>query len=1132
MLKQLTILIMIFFLFTFPLHGELKFEVAWQQKAEGGFSGPNEIRNPETGKTSGIIVCEVGKGIICFDPTGNPLWEYSLTPPVSASPAIADVDGDGAEDIVAGDAQGRVVLLDAAGHVKWTAFTPGSIQAKSCPAIADLDNDGHPEIVVGDISGHISCFDYQGKLRWRFQGEGTQMGPPLIADIYQTPGQEIIVTSHDHHIYVLSAQGEWLWDIYRADDLFPNSPPILVDIDANQVPELYIGGGLHHFYQINLKTGKLQLEKNVYLHVNDAICATDFDGDGKDEIVFGDKGGAARGFDDQGFAWKTTLKHTSLSNSPVALNLDADPDLEILFACKRLQIFNPDGTVLLENPLPARINSNLLAGDFDNDGKLEIIIAGHGMFGSNLIACLKWNIPYRENPLAWTAFNGNRAHSGRVPGARNYPALKWPELKRKPASASFRPTEKIQLLSGINKLRFDVHNPDQARLVLLTRIEYPNHSVHHFSRHILSREKRVSLALKIQDTGRYQISQQLVDAEQQIILAANAQEQYFEGAKTDENFLKDNLFRQTEAVLQTWQTTNPQVAEDFTSQLQTLKVEYAWCKSMPGTEPSKTISALIHSGKRVLKLARAGQALAPSGSFFAWEFCPWAYFHPHETLPSPENKTEHLSCELCVGEYESLALNITNLTTRSRDIRIITSDFTGNRKYPAIEHVEFRQAVLLSSIRREPIADALPKLNEAQIITLPALETRQLWITLNAKGMQPGDYVATLRLKSIEPFPTEIKLPLKMKVHAITLPRPRPLRFCVWSRAGQVPEYELQDQIDHGVTVHFGKLARAKCDSQGKLVGKIDFTVHDQVMKRLSPHGMIMLVGPQGSLRGQPFLSAPWRKAFVKYIRRWAAHIKELGLSYRDWAFYPYDEPSTPFSETTLNLVEVAQLIREADPNILIYADPTSGTTMESIKMLGDLLDIWCPSIELLERFGTEMLPAIRPKAKEIWFYDAAGRSRTLSPLGIYRWRFWYAWKMGFTGAGWWTYHYDNNVLWDGPNPSGDYFSSVYTAPGAIVTSKRWEAAREGVEDYELLYLLKTKIEMARQQKIQKNVFDEAEKLLKTLPLQVETTLQKTGRRIPITPDEVPVYSQATQTIQDARRQIISMILKLQNLLN
>ena len=47
-----------------------------------------------------------------------------------------------------------------------------------------------------------------------FQGETGGMGTPLVADLYDIPGLEIIVTSHESDIYALDSSGNWLWDIH------------------------------------------------------------------------------------------------------------------------------------------------------------------------------------------------------------------------------------------------------------------------------------------------------------------------------------------------------------------------------------------------------------------------------------------------------------------------------------------------------------------------------------------------------------------------------------------------------------------------------------------------------------------------------------------------------------------------------------------------------------------------------------------------------------------------------------------------------------------------------------------------------------------------------------------------------
>ena len=66
----------------------------------------------------------------------------------------------------------------------------------------------------------------------------------------------------------------------------------------------------------------------------------------------------------------------------------------------------------------------------------------------------------------------------------------------------------------------------------------------------------------------------------------------------------------------------------------------------------------------------------------------------------------------------------------------------------------------------------------------------------------------------------------------------------------------------------------------------------------------------------------------------------------------------------------------------------------------------------------------------------------------------------GTTGNAFWTYT-DNAHLWDdyAGNPS---YSVVYDGPDGVISSKRWDAYRAGVEDHELGQLLKAALARAR----------------------------------------------------------------------
>ncbi len=1106
----------------------LEYEAVWKVTGQGGFSAANTIQY--TKETTGIVVCEGDVGIVLFDLKGQRVWEYPMDPPVLAAPAVADVNGDGQEDIVAADGKGHLAVLDVKGKLIWRAELPGGVLSYSCPAVTDLDGDGKNEVLVGDTSGTLSCFDRTGRLLWSFTGDGTQMGPVLVADIYDAPGREIIVTSHDKHIYALTAKGEWIWDLYCHNEVFPNSTPILADVNGDRKPELYIGGGLHHFYQIDLENHRIVLEENVHLHVNSAIAGTDLDGDGKDEIVFGNKGGGVWCFGHEGFRWTREFRYSNLYAAPLFLDLDTDSDLELMLYSKNGEIhfLDSDGSDLFSAKIPCRTNVTPTAGDFDRDGRLDTIATSPGgMEGNSLMCYGTLSVPYTDNPRNHRVFAGNRAHTGQPHPPMSL--LPLPEKSDRSSQTGVKAIDRLNLFSGSNTWRFEIDNPDRKRLLFLLELFSPKGVSHRFVRHVHSSRERAVVTFPVNEPGTYKIRRRLIDADDLVVSFDEKSSMDFKGVRSDTDFLHA-AFNEIEASIAVWKSTNPAAAQDFNAELFSLKGQLEIQQSR-NEDSADSLIRIRHSANRLRSLARSGLVLAASGSFFAWEFNPWAYFDARETLPSPSDRTNRLAVNLCVGEYESLALNLTNITGNTLNVRVVPGDLIGKKTYPAGDHFEFRRALTVPTVRRERVADALPELDRSGILSVPPMESQQLWITVNANGLEPGRYLSTLRLKSVETNPTERIIPIHIEVHNLELPRPRPLRFCLWTypngELGTNDDLVLQDLIDHGTTVFFGQSPTAKCDPDGTIVGELDFSTHDKLVKRLSPHGILLFVGSQRSVAGPKFLSDSWRKAYIAYLRRWVSHIKELGLDYTDWALYPYDEPSSPFNETTLNLVKVAQVIREADPNILIYTDPTSGTTKETIRMFTGLIDIWCPSDELLERLP-EIVPAAHRVGKELWFYAAAGRAKTLSCLGTYRWRFWYAWNLNMTGVGWWCYGRGNQDPWDGVNPAGNFYHTVYRGQGDVpIASKRWEAAREGIEDYEILYLLRESILAARERGVPAEKIEKAKRLLDELPKQIEAALSDTGRRLPLTPDSVPLYKESTRMLQEAKRQIIKACIQL-----
>jgi len=1115
--------------------GQWRYETSWNQRSELGFSAANRLVDPATGKTLGIVVAELNRGVVCFDVDGNRQWEYPMTPRVSAAPAVGDVDGDGHEDVVAADAAGNLVVLDGHGKRIWHATLSAGMVAESCPVIADLDGDGTPEILAGDRSGALTCLDHTGRVRWVFEAE-SRVGPVLVADIYDLPGKEIVLPSADGRLYLLGADGRWLWDLHVPDEVLPNSTPVLADVDGSGRPELYLGGGLHHFLRIDLSTRKIVHSENVYVHVNAAITAADLDKDGKDEVIFGTKGGAVYVYGEQGVRWKYEPRHATIYAAPNIVNIDSDPQLEILShgLAGGLVVLQHDGTVLRTEPQTPNTITTPLLGDLDGDGQMEMVITS---VEQGTISWVEVGVAFQADRSNRLTYGGTRAHRGVVASPKRYHTVPVPAVRT--ASSTGGPSVRgaFSLHGGLNRWHFDIQNPAARQLALLTEVRAPGGRIRRSVRHAHRRQSRTMVPLSIARVGPYRIDQQLLATDQLERFATRSAVLNYVGPAAERTALSQRTVVSIAGALSRWRHVNRQAADGMEIELNRIGAQLDRPLATDGERDGSLTGEIAEVARlrrellRLRRLVTAGASLAGPRHWIAWQVNPWAHFDARASLPASGERTERLAVSLCVGEYESLALNLTNLLGHRLEVRARCHDAVGSTATMA-RHVALRRTVTVPTVRRQWVADALAGLDSAGLIPLAPYASAQLWITVDARDVQPGNYIVPLRLDSVEPDGAEVELPIAIRVRDLRLPRPRPLHVCTWcydgGRLGTDRPEVLNDLVEHGVNVFFANVAVAGSDGEGTIVSPPDFAHLDEQVRRLSPRGMIMFIAPQSGIQGPPFLSPAWKTAFVRYMREWVSHMRDLGIDYDAWAVYPYDEPSSPYSATTRNLVEVAKLIRKADPRVVIYADPTSGTTIKSVEMLRGLIDIWCPSDELLDRLP-EMLPLVRRDGKALWFYAAAGHARTLSTLGLYRWRFWHAWNQGFTGVGWWTYATHAPDLWREPNRTGDFYATVYDGPGGPVSSKRWEAARDGVEDYELLYLLRTSIQAAEGRGADAGTLAEARKMLNDLPVRVEGQLRAVGRRMPLTLDTRPVYDSATGALTEAREKLIAMCLRLKD---
>ncbi len=526
---------------------------------------------------------------------------------------------------------------------------------------------------------------------------------------------------------------------------------------------------------------------------------------------------------------------------------------------------------------------------------------------------------------------------------------------------------------------------------------------------------------------------------------------------------------------------------------------------------------------RLLKIAEEAAKEKKVIALYAAD--PWAPFGGMDEIIEQRTPPAEITVEAFQGEVESASLNVFNFSGSPRTLRVDIEKINGPQNAATVSKDDvftLRETVDVPTQDADLSADALPELNSGNLLLLPAWYGRQLWITINTDSLTPGLWTVVLSLKSLDVEPLEARAELKLKIWDAALPKKNVLNLCVWSGTER-PKGTFGDQVAHGVNVFTSSVPpKAEFDEKGKIIS-VDYTAHDRFMKQHSPYGTI-LFHSLVSLHGpSPAFSPAWLKAYRAFIPMWINHLKENGYGYENFAFYPVDEPGLEHGKNVKRFMKWAKLVRAIDPKIRIYANPVAEITMEQLEEMKPYVDIWTPMKTNI--YPKDKLAFIHSTKTAWWNYDPSDDAKHLSPLGNYRGQSWMIWHYGHSGIGFYTYYQGPNY-WFRPEQGFDY-AMIYEGKG-VVTSKRWEAVRDGVEDFALLNALKEAADAADKKGLHKELVKKTRRVLNEKAALIADFMNDTNPGKKGQSEARKIADKRWEIIKQARRELAALLTQWQ----
>jgi hypothetical protein len=462
----------------------------------------------------------------------------------------------------------------------------------------------------------------------------------------------------------------------------------------------------------------------------------------------------------------------------------------------------------------------------------------------------------------------------------------------------------------------------------------------------------------------------------------------------------------------------------------------------------------------------------------------------------PANPPAGITIHAARGEYESAQVCL-RTTAAVRQVQVVASDLQGKAGtipaaavtwnpvgyVPLAKNTSDTPAAELCC--KAPVEVPDPLLPPAPV-DVEAGRTQPLWITVHVpREAAAGGYTGKLTVRWEG---GEAEVPLALTVWPFAIPETQHLSFTNWISPEALAKYYKVAVYSDAFFGILGRYARACAEHHQNILwiglGVVgitqqadgtfayDWGTFDRWVEVVSANGCgrsieiqqlggwkdgnwdnseIVLHGYGVKLPSGETKTLPAEEVLPKLLPALEAHLQARGWMGKT-LIHIADEPAV---HHVASYAKVSDWVHSLAPHLRRI------DAIEAPDFTGHL-EVWVPKLNHLYNWLPHYEKA-RDGGAEIWFYTCC------HPMGAFPNRFldfpliktrilqWYNWRFGLSGYLHWGLNFwDDDPLHSTGNPQlppGDSWI-VYPGPDGPLSSIRWEALRDGFEDYEYLWLL------------------------------------------------------------------------------